>query len=139
MSPLSCDSRSRFVRLVVLSAVCAVCVHYVLCPAVVLAQDVTSVGGLGQGERDTMRVDSRVEGREDQIEDSRISDQKIGYEERKIRLERRTEELLREEEVSRERQEKFAKEEEEARDEARRREAEDVQRKKRAVDASPDL
>jgi membrane protein involved in colicin uptake len=123
----------------VLSVVCAVCVHILVCPAVVLAQDVTSVGGLGQGERDTMRVDSRVEGREDQIEDSRISDQKIGYEERKIRLERRAEELLREEEVSRERQERFAKEEEEAREEARRRESEDVQRKKRAVNVSPGL
>ena len=139
MTPLTCDPRRSFVRLAVLSAVCAVCVHYVLCPAVVLAQDVTSVGGLGQGERDTMRVDLRVEGREDRIEDSRINDQKIGYEERKIRLERRAEELLREEEVSRERQERFANEEEEARAEARIREAEDVQRKKRAVDVSPDL
>ena len=135
-TPLSCVPRRRIVLLAVLSAVCVCCV---LRPGAGLAQDVTSVGGLGQGERDTMRVDSRVKGREEQIVDSRISDQKIGYEERKIRLERRAEELLREEEVSLEREERFAAEEEESRDEARRREAEDVQRKKRAVDVSPDL
>lgn len=134
--PLSCDPRRYFVLLAVLSAVCGYCTFY---PAVGLAQDVTSVGGLGKGERDTMCVDSRLEGREDQIVDSRISDQKIGYEERKIRLERRADELLREEGVSLENEERFAKEEEESRDEARRREAEDVQRKKRAVDVSPDL
>jgi hypothetical protein len=86
-----------------------------------------------------MRVDSRLEGREDRIVDSRISDQKIGYEERKIRLERRAEELLRDEEVSRQSAEKFAKEEEDARGEARRRESEDIQRKKRAVYVSPGL
>ena len=34
---------------------------------------------------------------------------------------------------------RFAKEEEEARDRARRRDEEDLQRKKRAVDVSPDL
>ena len=117
--------------------VCAVCIIYMLCPSVGLAQDETSVGGLEQGERDTMRVGSRIEGKEGQIVDSRINDQKIGYEERKIRLERRSEELLRVEEVSRERQERFAREEEEARGEARMREAEDIQRKKRAVDISP--
>jgi membrane protein involved in colicin uptake len=138
-TPVSCVPPRHFVLLAVLSAVCAVCVYCMLSPAVGLAQDATSVGGLGQGERDTMRVDSRLEGREDQIVDSRISDQKIGYEERKIRLERRAEELLREEEGSLEREEMFAKEEEESRNEARRREAEDVQRKKRAVDVSPDL
>jgi hypothetical protein len=130
MTPVSRGPRRRFAYLAVL---------YMLCPAVVPAQDATSVGGLGQGERDTMRVDSRMEGREEQVVDSRISDQKIGYEERKIRLERRAEELLRDEEVSRERGEKFAKEEEESRDGARRREAEDVQRKKRAVDVSTDF
>ena len=138
-TPVSCVSRRRFVLLAVLSAVYAVCGTCMFCPAVGLAQDATSVGGLGKGERDTMRVDSRLEGREDQIVDSRISDQKIGYEERKIRLERRADELLREEEVSLENEERFAKEEEESRDEARRREAEDVQRKKRAVDVSPGL
>ena len=86
-----------------------------------------------------MRVDSRLEGREEQIVDSRVSDQKIGYEERKIRLERRAEELLRDEEVSRDREERFAREEEDARARARRRDEEDLQRKKRAVDVSPDL
>ncbi len=126
-------------HVVLLAVLFAVCVHCRLCPAVVLAQDVTSGGGLGQGERDTVRVDSRLEGREYQIEDSRINDQKIGYEERKIRLERRAEELLREEEVSREREERFAKEAEESRGEARRREAEDTQRKKRAAHVGPDL
>ena len=135
-TPVSCVPRRRIVLLAVLSVVFVCCM---LRPGSGLAQDVTSVGGLGQGERDTMRVDSRVEGREEQIVDSRISDQKIGYEERKIRLERRVEELLREEEVSLQREERFAKEEEDARAEARRREAEDVQRKKRAVDVSPDL
>ncbi len=138
-TPVSCVPRRYFVLLTVLSAVYAVCGTCMFCPAVGLAQDVTSVGGLGKGERDTMRVDSRVEGREDRIEDSRISDQKIGYEERKVRLERRAEELLRDEEVSREGEERFAKEEEEARARARRRDEEDVQRKKRAVDVSPDL
>jgi len=133
---LKWDPRRPFVALAVFFGVCGYCV---MCPTVSLGQDVTSVGGLGQGEQDTMRVDSRVEGREDQIVDSRISDQKIGYEERKIRLERRADELLREEEVSREREERFAKEEEEARQRARRRQAEDMQRKKRAVDVSPDL
>jgi len=136
---VSCVSRRRFVLLAFLSAVYAACGTCMFCPAVGLAQDATSVGGLGKGERDTMRVDSRIEGREDQIVDSRISDQKIGYEERKIRLERRADELLREEEVSLKNDERFAKEEEESRDEARRREAEDVQRKKRAVDVSPGL
>ncbi len=136
MTPRIRNPRRRFVFLAVLSAVWGLCM---LCPAFGLAQDVTSVGGLAEGERDTMREDSRLEGREDRIVDSRISDQKIGYEERKIRLEKRVEELLREEEVSREREEIFAKEEEEARARARRREAEDVQRKKRAVDVSPEL
>ena len=135
-TPVIRDPGWRFVLLSVLSAVC---VHYMLCPAVGLAQHATSIGGLGKGERDTMRVDWRVEGREEQIVDSRISDQKIGYEERKIRLERRAEELLREDEVTQQREDRFAKEEEEVRAEARRREAEDLDRKKRAVDVSPDL
>ena len=136
MIPLIRDPRRRFVRLALLFVVLG---HCMLCPAVGPAQDVTSVGGLAEGERDTMRVDSRLEGRDDQIVDARISDQKIGYEERKIRLERRAEELLRDEEVSRQRDEMFAKEEEEARARARRREDEDLQRKKRAVDVTPDL
>jgi hypothetical protein len=86
-----------------------------------------------------MRLDARVKGREEQVVDSRINDQKIGYEERKIRLERRAEELLREEEGTRARQERFAKELEEAKTEERRREAEAVRRKKTTVDVSPDL
>ena len=139
MNPVGRDTSRRSEMPAVFSIVCAVFFSCMLCPAVGLAQDETSVGGLGQGERDTMRVGSRIEGEEGQIVDSRISDQKIGYEERKIRLERRAEDLLREEEVSRERQERFAGEEEEAREEARRREGEDIQRKKRAVDVSPGL
>ena len=136
MTLLRGDPHRHFVALAVFFAVCGYCL---LCPAVGLGQDATSVGGLGKGEQDTMRVDSRLEGREEQIVDSRVSDQKIGYEERKIRLERRAEELLRDEEVSRDREEMFAKEEEEARARARRRDEEDLQRKKRAVDVSPDL
>ena len=139
MTPVSREPRRCSRPGALLLIVCVVCISLMLCPAVGPAQDETSVVGLGQGERDTMRVGSRVEGKEGQIVDSRISDQKIGYEERKIRLERRAEELLRAEEVSRERQERFAREEEEAREEARRREAEDIQRKKRAVDVSPGL
>jgi membrane protein involved in colicin uptake len=125
--------------LLVVLGVFTIWAPYMLCPTVAMAQDVTSAGGLGEVERDTLREDSRVEGRESQIVDSRISDQKIGYEERKIRLERRAEELLRAEEASRDRQERFAREEEESREESRRREAEDIQRKKRAVDVSPGL
>jgi len=136
MTSANREPRRYFLLLAILAAACG---NYLMCPAVGLTQDVTSVEGLGEGERDTMRVDSRVEGREDRIEDSRISDQKIGYEERKVRLEKRAEELLRDEEVSREREERFAKEEEDARARARRRDEEDVQRKKRAVDVSPDL
>ncbi len=80
-----------------------------------------------------------MEGREERILDVRVNDQKIGYEERKIRLERRDDERLREEEVMRDRQDRFEKEEEEARARARRREAEDVQRKKRTVDVLHDF
>jgi hypothetical protein len=112
---------------------------YMVCPAIGLAQDATSIGGLEQGERDTSRLDRRVKGKEEQVLDARISDQKIGYEERRIRLERRAEELLRAEEVARQRQEEWAKSEEEKRAEARKREQEDIQRKKRAVDVTPDL
>jgi hypothetical protein len=112
---------------------------YMVFPAVGVAQGPTSVGGLEEGERDTTRMDRRVKGKEEQVIDARISDQKIGYEERRIRLERRAEELLRSEEVARERQEEWTKSEEEKRAEARKREQEDIQRKKRAVDVSPDL
>ena len=112
---------------------------YMLCPSLGWAQEAASVSGLGKGERDTMRVDSRIEGREEQVIDSRISDQKIGYEERRIRLERRAEELLRAEETTSKRQERYVKEQEEARTRARVRETEDIQRKKRTVDAVPDL
>jgi hypothetical protein len=108
-------------------------------PAIGLAQDPTSIGGLEQGERDTSRLDRRVKGEEEQVIDARISDQKIGYEERRIRLERRAEELLRAEEMARQRQEEWTKSEEEKRAEARKREQEDIQRKKRAVDVTPDL
>ena len=123
----------------VFSTVSAVCLLNVLCAAVSLAQDAASVEGLRKGERDTMRLESRMEGREERILDVRVNDQKIGYEERKIRLERRDDERLREEEVMRDRQDRFEKEEEEARARARRREAEDVQRKKRTVDVLHDF
>ncbi len=86
-----------------------------------------------------MRVDLRMEGREERIVDSRVSDQKIGYEERKIRLERREEELLRLEEVSRQRQERFAEEQEEERGAARIREQEAIRLKKESVEIDPDL
>ena len=127
---------------VLLALVCASCVLaalYMVCPLVGFAQDAAPVGGLEEGERDTTRLDRRVKGKDEQVIDARISDQKIGYEERKIRLERRADELLRAEEVARERQEEWTKSEEEKRAEARRREQEDIQRKKRAVDVSPDL
>ena len=130
---------SRQVGPVLLVVVCTVCAPYMVCPAVGFAQDTTSIGGLEKGERDTTRLDRRVKGREEQVIDARISDQKIGYEERSIRLERRAEELLRADEVARERQEEWTKSEEEKRAGARKREQEDIQRKKRAVDVSPDL
>ena len=84
-------------------------------------------------------MDLRMKGREEEVMDARISDQKIGFEERKIRLERRAEELLREEEVSRARKEEWVENEEELRAQARKREQEDLERKKRTVDAVPDL
>ncbi len=118
---------------------CAISVLSMLCPEGVSAQDSDSVRGLAKGERDTMRVDFRMEGREEQILDVRVSDQKIGYEERKIRLERRAEELLRVEEETLSRQERFAREDEEARIRARLRQEEDLQRKKRTVEVAPDL
>ena len=133
------DNGCRPALLVALFVVWFGCVVFIGLPALGLAQDSMSVNGLGQGERDAVRVDSRLEGREQRVIDSRISDQKIGYEERKIRLERRAEELLREAEVSRQKQERFAEEEEQARAESRRREAEDVRRKKRTVGALPEL
>ncbi len=139
MAPVNRGPALRSALRTVFLAACAVGLLNILWSADGLAQHSGSVSGLGQGERDTMRVDSRVEGREERIVDSRVSDQKIGFEERKIRLERRAEELLREEEVIRERQERFARDEEDARADARRREEEDLQRKKRAVDISPDL
>jgi hypothetical protein len=143
VTPIADSGKSgRFLRQakpVLLVVVCTVCALYMLYPAAGLAQDATSVGGLEKGERDTTRLDRRMEGKEEQVIDARISDQKIGYEERRIRLERRADELLRAEEVARERQEQWTKSEEEKRAEARRREQEDIQRKKRAVDVSPDL
>lgn len=137
--PVNLETGCRPALLLVLLVAGLGCAVTLWMPAVCFAQDSASVGGLGRGERDTMRVESRLQGREENIIDSRISDQKIGYEERKIRLERRAEELLRESEVHRERQERFAEEEEKARAEARRREAEDVRRKKRTVNALPEL
>ena len=139
MSPVNLDRPWLSALRAVFLAACAVGLLNILWSADGLAQDSDSLGGLAKGERDSLRVDSRMEGREERIVDSRVSDQKIGYEERKIRLERRAEELLREEEVTRDRQERFAKEEEEAGDRARRRESEDRKRKKRAVDLAPDL
>lgn len=118
---------------------CVVCGLNILCPDGASAEPSNSARGLAEGERDTVRMDSRLEGREERIVDARVSDQKIGYEERKIRLERRAEELLRQEESMRSRQERFVKEEEEAKAAARLREAEDLKRKKRTVDVSPDL
>lgn len=121
-------------------AVCVlVCALYMLYPRAMSAQDAAPVVGLERGEKDTMRLDLRMEGREEQDIDARISDQKIGYEERKIRLERRAEELLREEEVARTRQEEWVESEEERKARARMREQEDIQRKKQTVDAVPDL
>lgn len=120
-------------------AVYIVCSFYGFYPGAVLAQDAKPIGVLESGERDTMRLDLRMKGREEEVIDARISDQKIGYEERKIRLERRAEELLREEEVSRTRQQEWVESEEELRARARRREQEDLERKKRTVDAVPDL
>lgn len=120
-------------------AVCIACSLYVLLPRAVLPQDAKPVGVLESGERDTMRMDLRMKGREEEVIDARISDQKIGFEERKIRLERRAEELLREEEVSRARKEEWVENEEELRAQARKREQEDLERKKRTVDAVPDL
>jgi len=136
---LGLSRQVRPVLLVVVHTVCVLCAVDMVCPGVGFAQDTTSVGGLEKGERDTTRLDRRVKGKEEQVIDARISDQKIGYEERRIRLERRAEELLREKEVARDRQEEWTKSEEEERAEARRREQEDIQRKKRAVDVSPDL
>jgi hypothetical protein len=78
-----------------------------------------------------------MEGREERILDVRVNDQKIGYEERKIRLERRDDERLRAEEALRDRAERFEQEEEKARERARKREAENVRRKKRTVDILP--
>jgi len=115
------------------------CLLSMLCPAAGSAQDAAPTGGLKKGERDTMRIDERMKGREEQVIDARVSDQKIGYEERRIRLERRVEELLREEEDARKRQEEWVESGEKERDRARRREAEDIQRKKRTVDVSSDL
>jgi hypothetical protein len=129
-----------FVFGVVVCALGVFCALDVPLPATASAQtDSSAVRIMGEGETDTLRLDDRAEGREERILDSRVSEQKIGYEERKIRLERRAEELLREEEVTRARQEKFGREEEQARAEARRREAEDIQRKKRTVQGLPDL
>ena len=127
------------VLLIPVYTVWVLCALYMVFPAIGLAQDATSIGGLQQGERDTSRLDRRVKGKEEQVIDARISDQKIGYEERRIRLERRAEELLRAEEVARQRQEEWTESEEEKRAEARKREQEDIQRKKRAVDVTPDL
>lgn len=120
-------------------AVYIACSLYVLFPRAVLPEDAKPVGVLKSGERDTMRLDLRMKGREEEVIDARVSDQKIGYEERKIRLERRVEELFREEEVSRARKEEWVESEEEQRARARKREQEDIQRKKRTVDAVPDL
>lgn len=124
----------------VLCVLGAFCAPAVLLPSGASAQAGSSaVRIMGEDETDTMRLEDRTEGREERILDSRVSEQKIGYEERKIRLERRAEELLREEEVTRARQERFGQEEEQARAEARGREAEDIQRKKRTVQGMPDL
>jgi hypothetical protein len=139
MAPLNlAQGRKTSLRQVLLVA-CAVCGLYMLCPEGAPAEPSSSVRGLAAGERDAMRVGSRTEGREERILDSRLSDQKIGYEERKIRLERRAEELLRQEESMQSRQDRFAKEKEEARAAARLREAEDIKRKKRTVNTLPDL
>ena len=124
-------------RLSLFSTVSALCLFNLLSAAVSLAQDAASVEGLGKGERDTMRLESRMEGREERILDVRVNDQKIGYEERKIRLERRDDERLRAEEALRDREERFEQEEEKARERARKREAENVRRKKRTVDILP--
>ena len=124
---------------VLLCAMSLLGAFHILRPAVVPAQDATSVSGFGKGERDTMRVESRMEGREERVVDARVSDQKIGYEERRIRLERRAEELLRAEERVRQRQERFVMDEEKERAEARKREAEDLRRQKRAVEILPDF
>jgi hypothetical protein len=136
------ESRSAFLFVfgVVVCVLGAFCALDVLLPAAASAQAGSSaVRIMGEGETDTMRLEDRTEGREERILDSRVGEHKIGYEERKIRLERRAEDLLREEEATRARQEKFGQEEEQARAEARRREAEDIQRKKRTVEGSPDL
>ena len=122
-----------------LGIVYALVAFLTLSPAAGQAQDATSVGGLEQGERDTMRLDLRMKGREEQVVDTRINDQKIGYEERRIRLERRAEELLRVEEAQQQREQQWAESQEEERARARRREEEDIQRKKRTVDVTPDL
>ncbi len=137
--PVTMGSCRCFGKRSVFATFFSVCFLNILCATVGLAQDAASIEGLRKGERDTMRVESRMKGREERIFDRRMNDQKIGYEERKIRLERRDDERLRAKEAMRGREQNFQKEEEEARERARRREAQHVQRKKRTVDILPDF
>ena len=66
-------------------------------PPIALSQRIVTEG-LGKAEKDTLRLDLRVGGKEEKDCDSRLSDQKIGVEEKPLSRELKEKELLRQEE-----------------------------------------
>ncbi len=88
--------------------------------------------GLNRGARDTMRLDRRMDDQAQQSSEYRLTDQKVGYEQRKIREERKEKELLRTGEATTSRATRFKREEEE-RQRARLRENERIAEKKKKI------
>lgn len=102
-------------------------------PGHAFAQETTGVSGLGAGARDSARVDWRVGGVEARYPDTRIRDQEIGWEEKRIRRERREaqrETAARESELRRAR---YRKEADDRRDARVRENARILEKKKKTV------
>ena len=70
-------------------------------PAISLAKDPAEIMGLGHGAKDTSRLDTRMKGDERKTNDDRISEQRLGHEEKRLSREMREKDLLRAEEESR--------------------------------------
>ena len=90
-----------------------------------------AIEGLSRGEKDTMRVDLRIDGKQEQDTGRRLIDQRIGWEQKMLKKEMKERELLRkEEEVAKRRRARLEREERE-RFERRQKEQQRIMEKKR--------
>ena len=106
---------------------------YLSIPTPGWAQDVKNLQGFDKGAQDTMRLDRRMDGYRDKVQNNRMTDQRIGVEERGLRREMKEEDILRLEEQTRSRRARLRKEQEQTEEERRSR-AERFWEKKKKVD-----